>query len=146
VLTINASWSSTCRMAGALVTEPGEGGFPGPEAMLDYGDERLREQAKLSIRAATVATATRRLLADGVIDASGEGPPERLDYDYLVSLKAIGPYARMLRRDFSRLPVDFRRDRPSAGAIRLRPHGVLREPVLLGSISGTWLQALPTAR
>jgi hypothetical protein len=46
--------------------------------MLDYGDERLREQAKLGIRAATVATATRRLLADGVIDASGEGPPERV--------------------------------------------------------------------
>ena len=81
--------------------------------------------AKLSIRAATVATATRRLLADGVIDASGEGPPERVDYDYLVSLKGIGPYAaahcRMLRHDFSRLPVDFPRDRPSSGAIRLRP-------------------------
>ena len=137
-------------MDGALVTEPGEGGFPGPEAMLDYGDERLREQAKLGFRAATVATATRRLLADGVINASGEGPPERVDYDYLVSLKGIGHYAaahcRMLRHDFTRLPVDFRCDRPSAGAIRLRPHGVLREPVLLGSMSGTWLQALPAAR
>jgi hypothetical protein len=40
-----------------------------------------------------------------VIDASGEGPPERLDYDYLVSLKGIGPYAaahcRVLLHDFS---------------------------------------------
>jgi hypothetical protein len=45
VLTINASWYSTCRMDGALVTEPGTGGFPGPEAMHDYGDERLRERA-----------------------------------------------------------------------------------------------------
>jgi 3-methyladenine DNA glycosylase/8-oxoguanine DNA glycosylase len=110
VLTINTSWSSTCRMAAALVTEPGDGAFPGPEAVLDYGEERLREIAKLGFRAATVASATGRLLADGTIDAAGEGPPERLGYDYLISLKGIGPYAaahcRMLLHDFSRLPVD----------------------------------------
>jgi 3-methyladenine DNA glycosylase/8-oxoguanine DNA glycosylase len=110
VLTINTSWSSTCRMAAALVTEPGGGGFPDPEAMLDYGEERLREGAKLGFRAATVASATRRLLADGAIDAAGEGPPECLGYDYLMSLKGIGPYAaahcRVLLHDFSRLPVD----------------------------------------
>jgi 3-methyladenine DNA glycosylase/8-oxoguanine DNA glycosylase len=73
LLTINTSWYSPCRMAAALATEPGEGEFPGPEAMLDYGDECLREQAKLGFRAATVATATRRLLADSVIDASRRG-------------------------------------------------------------------------
>ena len=110
VLTINTSWSSTCRMAAALVTEPGKGAFPAPEAMLDYGEERLREGAKLGFRAATVASATRRLLADGAIDAAGEGLPENLAYDYLISLKGIGPYAaahcRVLLHDFSRLPVD----------------------------------------
>jgi 3-methyladenine DNA glycosylase/8-oxoguanine DNA glycosylase len=110
VLTINTSWSSTCRMAAALVTEPGKGTFPAPEAMLDYGEERLREGAKLGFRAATVASATRRLLADGMIDAAGEGLPENLGYDYLISLKGIGPYAaahcRVLLHDFSRLPVD----------------------------------------
>ena len=110
VLTINTSWSSTCRMAAALVAEPGEGAFPGPEAMLDYGEARLRECAKLGFRAATVASATRRLLADGAIDAAGEGAPERLGYDYLISMKGIGPYAaahcRLLLHDFSRIPVD----------------------------------------
>jgi 3-methyladenine DNA glycosylase/8-oxoguanine DNA glycosylase len=110
VLTINTSWSSTCRMAAALVTEPGEGGFPGPEAILDYGEERLRECTKLGFRAATIASATRRLLADGAIDAAGEGSPENLGYDYLISLKGIGPYAaahcRVLLHDFARLPVD----------------------------------------
>ena len=45
VLTINTSWSSTCRMAAALVAEPGDGSFPGPEAVLDYGEQRLRERA-----------------------------------------------------------------------------------------------------
>ncbi len=110
VLTINTSWSSTCRMAAALVAEPGDGAFPDPVAVLDYGEERLRERAKLGFRAATLISATRHLLNDGAIDASGEGPPDRLGYDYLVSLKGIGPYAaahcRVLLHDFSRLPVN----------------------------------------
>jgi 3-methyladenine DNA glycosylase/8-oxoguanine DNA glycosylase len=110
VLTINTSWSSTCRMAAALVTEPGDGAFPGPETVLDYGEERLRERAKLGFRAATLISATRHLLNDGAIDASGDGPPDRLGYDYLIGLKGIGPYAaahcRVLLHDFSRLPVD----------------------------------------
>jgi N-glycosylase/DNA lyase len=82
--------------------------------MLDYGEGRLRECAKLGFHAATVASATRRLLADGAIDSAGEGLPENLGYDlgydYLMSLTGIGPYAaahcRMLLHDFSRLPVD----------------------------------------
>jgi len=87
VLTINTSWWSTCRMAAALVVEPGAGAFPGPEI-----------------------SATRRLREDGAIDAAGDGQPEHLDHDYLVSLKGIGPYAaahcRLLLHDFSRIPVD----------------------------------------
>jgi 3-methyladenine DNA glycosylase/8-oxoguanine DNA glycosylase len=110
VLTINTSWSSTCRMAAALVAEPGAGAFPGPEALLDYGKRRLRDRAKLAFRAATVVSATRRLRDDGAIDAAGEGQPERLEHDYLVSLKGIGPYdaahCRLLLHDFSRIPVD----------------------------------------
>jgi len=110
VLTINTSWSSTCRMAAALVAEPGDGAFPGPEALLDYGEERLRERAKLGFRAATLVSATRRLRDDGAIDAAGDEQTERLDHDYLVSLKGIGPYAaahcRLLLHDFSRIPVD----------------------------------------
>jgi N-glycosylase/DNA lyase len=110
VLTINTSWSSTCRMAAALVAEPGGGGFPGPDALLDYGEDRLRERAKLGFRAATVVSATRRLREDGAIDVAGDGPPEGLDHDYLVSLKGIGPYAaahcRLLLHDFTRIPID----------------------------------------
>lgn len=110
VLTINTSWSATCRMAAALVAEPGGGAFPGPEALLDYGAERLRERAKLGFRARTVVTATRAMLDDGAITASGEGSPERLEHDYLTGLHGIGPYAaahcRVLLHDFSRIPVD----------------------------------------
>jgi len=107
VLTINTAWSSTCRMAAALVAEPGGGGFPEPEAILDYGEVRLRERAKLGFRAPTVISSTRRMLADGAIDSTGEGRP---DYEYLLALTGIGPYAaahcRLLLHDFSRIPID----------------------------------------
>ena len=110
ILTVNTSWSGTCRMTAALVAEPGGGAFPEPAAVLDYGEEQLRQIAKLGFRAPVVATATRRLLDEGVIDAVGNGDLDRLDHEYLLSLKGIGPYAaahcRMLLQDFSRIPVD----------------------------------------
>jgi 3-methyladenine DNA glycosylase/8-oxoguanine DNA glycosylase len=110
VLTINTSWSSTCRMTAALVAEPGGGAFPLPQALIDYDEERLRRIAKLGFRAPTVVSATRRMLGDGAVDPSGHALPDRVDHDYLTSLKGIGPYAaahcRMLMQDFSRIPVD----------------------------------------
>ncbi len=110
VLTINTSWSSTLRMTAALVAEPGGGAFPGPGAVLDYGEAGLRERARIGFRAATLIAATRRMLDDGALDPGGDGMAERLDHDYLTSLKGIGPYAaahcRMLLHDFSRIPVD----------------------------------------
>jgi 3-methyladenine DNA glycosylase/8-oxoguanine DNA glycosylase len=110
VLTINTSWSATCRMVAALVAEPGGGSFPEPLNLLDYGEDRLRIEAKLGFRARTLARATRQMLDDGAITSSGEGSPERLNHDYLLGLYGIGPYAaahcRMLLHDFSRIPVD----------------------------------------
>ncbi|HTV89452.1 MAG TPA: hypothetical protein VME41_10590 [Stellaceae bacterium] len=110
LLTVNTSWSGTVRMSAALVAEPGGGAFPAPEAILDYGEERLRRIAKLGLRAPTAISATRRMLDDGAIDADGNGRPELLHHDYLLSLKGIGPYAaahcRMLLHDFSRIPID----------------------------------------
>jgi 3-methyladenine DNA glycosylase/8-oxoguanine DNA glycosylase len=110
LLTVNTSWSGTCRMVAALVAEPGGGAFPDPEMVIAYGEERLRRVAKLGFRAPTAVAATRRMLDDGVIDAEGIGDPSRLDHVYLVGLKGIGPYAaahcRMLLHDFSRIPVD----------------------------------------
>jgi 3-methyladenine DNA glycosylase/8-oxoguanine DNA glycosylase len=110
VLTINTSWSATLRMSAALVAEPGGGAFPAPGAVLDYGEARLRERAKLGFRAATIVAATRRMLDDGAIDDSGHGDAARLGHDYLTGLKGIGPYAAahcgLLLHDFSRIPID----------------------------------------
>ncbi len=110
VLTVNTSWSGTCRMSAALVAEPGGGAFPTPDAVIDYGEARLRERAKLGFRAPTIIAATRRMLDEGAIDDDGHGRPDQLDHDYLQSFKGIGPYAaahcRMLLHDFSRIPID----------------------------------------
>jgi 3-methyladenine DNA glycosylase/8-oxoguanine DNA glycosylase len=110
LLTINTSWSGTRRMSAALVAEPGGGAFPSPAAVIEYGEERLRRVAKLGFRAPTAIAATRRMVDDGTIDRDGHGRTDRLDHDYLVSLKGIGPYAaahcRMLLHDFSRIPID----------------------------------------
>ncbi len=110
VLTINANWSATCRMVAALVAEPGEGAFPNPNAVLDYGEERMRERGKLGFRARSVIAATRRMLDDGAITVDGSGIPDRLPHDYLLGLTGIGPYAaahcRVLLHDFSRIPID----------------------------------------
>jgi 3-methyladenine DNA glycosylase/8-oxoguanine DNA glycosylase len=110
LLTINANWSATCRMAAALVSEPGEGAFPNPQALLDYGEERMRERGKLGFRARSVTAATRRMLDDGAINVDGNGIPDQLSHDYLLGLSGVGPYAaahcRMLLHDFSRIPID----------------------------------------
>jgi 3-methyladenine DNA glycosylase/8-oxoguanine DNA glycosylase len=110
ILTVNTSWSGTCRMAAALVAEPGGGAFPLPEQLIDYGEERLRGVAKLGFRAPVVVATTQRMLDEEAIDATGHGEAGRLEHDYLMSLKGIGPYAaahcRMLLHDFSRIPVD----------------------------------------
>jgi 3-methyladenine DNA glycosylase/8-oxoguanine DNA glycosylase len=110
VLTINTSWSATLRMSAALVAEPGGGAFPGPDEVLDYGEARLRERAKLGFRAATVIAATRRMLDDGVIAVDGQANEARVDRVYLTSLKGIGPYAAahcgLLLHDFRHIPID----------------------------------------
>src|ERR1700733_3714838 len=64
VLTVNTSWSGTCRMTAALVAEPGGGAFPLPEALIDYGEDRLRRIAKLGFRDPLVVPTARRSLDD----------------------------------------------------------------------------------
>jgi 3-methyladenine DNA glycosylase/8-oxoguanine DNA glycosylase len=81
ILTVNTSWSGTCRMSAALVAEPGGGAFPTPGEVLDYGEIRLRERAKLGFRAPTVVAATQRMLDEGAIDPDGRGRPEAFDHD-----------------------------------------------------------------
>jgi N-glycosylase/DNA lyase len=109
VCTINTTWQQTKVMVASLVSL-GDGLFPEPSDILDIGPERLARECKLGFRAKTVTNVTAQLLDDDVIAQSGSAGEGLLTYDYLVSLKGIGPYsaahAMMLLRDFSTLPVD----------------------------------------
>lgn len=109
VCTINTTWQQTKTMVAALVSL-GDGLFPQPNELLAIGPERLANECKLGFRARTVDTVTAQLLQDAVINRDGSAREDRVNYDYLTSLKGIGPYSAahtmMLMRDFSTLPVD----------------------------------------
>ncbi|MDI9245964.1 hypothetical protein [Marinobacter sp. CHS3-4] len=109
VCTINTTWKQTRSMVASLVNLA-EGLFPEPEQLQAIGPTRMAEECKLGFRAKTVDTVTHQLLQDDVIHIDGSAREGIVDYEYLKSLKGIGPYAAahtmMLLRDFQTLPVD----------------------------------------
>lgn len=109
VCTINTTWSQTKKMVASIVSL-GNGLFPTPLEFQEMGSERLAKECKLGFRAKTIDTITAQLLQDQVIDVEGSADSALVNYNYLTSLKGIGPYsaahAMMLMRDFSTLPVD----------------------------------------
>lgn len=109
VCTINTTWKQTKTMVASLVGL-GDGLFPEPKEVLAIGPERLAAECKLGFRARTVDTVTAQLLDDKAINIDGTAREGIVDYQYLTSLKGIGPYAAahtmMLLRDFQTLPVD----------------------------------------
>ena len=110
VCTIQIAWSGTMRMVAALIDEVGEGMFPTPAQVLDFGEKWLRERAKIGFRARTLYEATDRMLESGLLDNQGNGAVDRISYDDMIGLHGIGPYAAghlmMLLHDYSRIPVD----------------------------------------
>jgi N-glycosylase/DNA lyase len=109
VCTINTSWKQTKKMVASLVSL-GNSSFPQPMELLDIGPERLANECKLGFRSKTIDRVTAQLLRDRAINTDGSAREGFIDYDYLISLKGIGPYsaahAMMLLRDFSILPID----------------------------------------
>ena len=110
VCTIQIAWSGTVRMVTGLIDEVGEGMFPTPAQVLDFGEQRLREKAKVGFRARTLYEATEQMLESGLLNEQGKGREERISYDDLIGLRGIGPYAAShvmaLLHDFARIPVD----------------------------------------
>lgn len=86
------------------------GVFPDPQQIKKIGAEQLAKECKLGFRARTITSVAAQLLDDQVIHHDGSASSSSIDYDYLISLKGIGPYSAahsmMLLRDFSTLPVD----------------------------------------
>lgn len=109
VCTINTTWKQTKSMVAFLV-DLGDGLFPEPGEIQRFGPHRLADECKMGFRAQTVDTVTDQLLQDHAIQTDGSAHGDMVDYDYLISLKGIGPYAAahtmMLMRNFETLPVD----------------------------------------
>jgi N-glycosylase/DNA lyase len=109
VCTINTTWKQTNGMVASIVCLGNEV-FPAPTTVQEIGPERLSAECKLGFRARTVANITDQMLSDDVIRSDGSARFGLITFDYLTSLKGIGPYAAahtmMLLRDFSTLPVD----------------------------------------
>ncbi|ROQ43193.1 N-glycosylase/DNA lyase [Marinobacter sp. 3-2] len=109
VCTINTTWKQTKSMVASLV-DLGDGLFPEPGEIQRFGPQRLADECKMGFRAKTVDTVTDQLLRDQAIQTDGSAHGDMVDYDYLISLKGIGPYAAahtmMLMRNFETLPID----------------------------------------
>ena len=110
VCTINTNWSSTIRMIANIVSKIGNGAFPDPVQMVDFGIMNLKRHCRVGFRAETIISGLDQMLNTNKINATGEGASSQLTYEFLVGLKGIGPYAaahcRILLGDYSRLAID----------------------------------------
>ena len=110
VCTINTNWSSTIRMISNIVSQIGNGAFPDPVQILDFGLMNLKRHCRVGFRAETIVSGLDQMLNTNKINATGEGTLSKLTYEFLTGLKGIGPYAaahcRILLGDYSRLAID----------------------------------------
>ena len=110
ICTINTNWASTKHMVAGLVKSLGNGVFPNPSAIGSAGEEFIRENCRLGVRAPVVINLTNHLLECGVVDHNGNLTRGRLSFDELMCLKGVGPYTAshvgMLEHDFTNIPVD----------------------------------------
>jgi N-glycosylase/DNA lyase len=99
--TTNCSWSATVRMVTAIVAHLGEPGlgdsraFPGPERMVQAGEDFYRDIARAGYRGAYIRSLAREV-AEGRLDLEALNDPALPDGEAqarLLALPGIGPYA-----------------------------------------------------
>ena len=112
ITSCNVTWPNTVNMNRLLVEHVGDGGFPTPEQVADFGEERLKSRCKVGYRAGRIAQLG-RVVADGTLDLDWFEQPERTSdeaYAALLKLHGIGPYAAanicMLLGFYDRLAID----------------------------------------
>lgn len=112
ITSCNVTWPNTVNMNRLLVEHVGQGGFPGPEQVADFGEQRLKERCKVGYRAGRIAQLGRDV-ADGRLDLDWFEHDDRTSddvYDALLKLNGIGPYAAanvcMLLGYYDRLAID----------------------------------------
>ncbi|MEM9348094.1 MAG: hypothetical protein AAGB26_15910 [Planctomycetota bacterium] len=112
ITSCNVTWPNTVNMNRLLVEHVGHGGFPTPEQVADFGEQRLKDRCKVGYRAGRIAQLGRDV-ADGTLDLDWFEHEERTSdeaYGALLKLNGIGPYAAanvcMLLGYYDRLAID----------------------------------------
>ncbi|MBX2851040.1 MAG: endonuclease III domain-containing protein [Phycisphaeraceae bacterium] len=112
ITSCNVTWPNTVNMSRLLVEHVGHGGFPTPEQVADFGEQRLKDRCKVGYRAGRIAQLGRDV-ADGTLDLSWFEHGDRTSdevYDALLKLNGIGPYAAanvcMLLGYYDRMAID----------------------------------------
>ena len=112
ITSCNVTWPNTMNMNRLLVEHVGHGGFPTPEQVADFGEQRLKDRCKVGYRAGRIAQLGRDV-ADGLLDLDWFEQPERTSdevYAALLKLHGIGPYGAanvcMLLGYYDRLAID----------------------------------------
>ena len=78
-------------MIANIVSKIGNGAFPDPVQMVDFGIMNLQRHCRVGFRAETIISGLDQMLNTNKINATGEGASSKLTYEFLVGLKGIGP-------------------------------------------------------
>lgn len=112
ITSCNVTWPNTVNMNAQLVEHVGHGGFPTPEQVADFGEQRLKSVCRVGYRAGRIVRLARNIL-DGSIDLAWFEHPDRTSgevYDAALKLHGIGPYAAanilMLLGHYDKLAID----------------------------------------
>lgn len=95
ITSCNVTWRNTIGMNKMMVQYVGHGGFPTPEQLADFGEQRLKDKCRVGYRADRIIRLARRV-ADGELDIAWFENPQRTSdelYDAFLELHGIGPYA-----------------------------------------------------
>jgi len=112
ITSCNVTWPNTVNMNRLLVERVGDGAFPTPEQVADFGEARLKTRCRVGYRAGRIVRLARGVL-DGSIDLESfedDGLGSDACFEMALKLYGIGPYAAanicMLLGHYDRLAID----------------------------------------
>ncbi|MEM8782866.1 MAG: hypothetical protein AAGE65_08400 [Planctomycetota bacterium] len=95
ITSCNVSWRNTITMNRRMCEQIGDGGFPTPEQIVDFGETRLKERCRVGYRAERIVRLARNV-TEGTLDLDWFEDANRSTDELFDALKAIhglGPYA-----------------------------------------------------
>jgi 3-methyladenine DNA glycosylase/8-oxoguanine DNA glycosylase len=95
ITSCNVTWRNTIVMNRLLVEHVGDGAFPTPIQIVEFGSDRLKMRCKVGYRAERIVRLARGIL-EGAIDLDWFEQPQRTSseiFDAIRKLYGFGPYA-----------------------------------------------------